>query len=702
MRRMQRWTALLLCLLLLTGLAACGEQTEPVKETEAFPTEAPIQWHAETLSYVVGELYDVCPRGNGYYLAADSGIYELDAQFNLTGELLSDGAVLVAMQNDRLLYLGYDEAGDYAILDEAGGAAPIELGHEAISAQLLPLGETLWFCDGFKLLRDDRELTLPQEPGALWHAAALVETGDELSVVLTRTATDTLKPTGAWLVPVDDSTEALSEKDGTELPVPLWTAATYCNPASRCVCADGVLWRLENGTFSKFVELSSFGVNPSRLRRALITEDRVLCLEEERLTVLSESSNDISTTGSTERDDPSETSVVPAVPRTLTVGALWNQDYLCSEWIAYVNRTKPGCKLTCRVYETVEKLNLAILNHEVDLLALNDVSVLQNYGNQDLLYPVEELCPELQSADALYQNMIDALRYKGDCLYLPLAMSPTVNILPKRYGFSPGEAASLAALGAGLEEVDPDTFSQSTKDCVLETQMLPQTLSNWIDPETGQLSFDSPDFIELLEFCDRYALTWEEVGAAGSGLTPEDNARHFTMGIPLQLSWYGLLTHNDLYALPDSGDVRLNLSSQVYLAVLNHTDRTTAEKLVNSLLFDEGWFSQLSRSQAAFQIYLNREWTEVGFKNETDRLDQLEQTYLESGFTDVPSLTAERNLIQSYRELFQEKVCFLAPASDLIRVVLEEAQPYFQGEITAQEAARRIQNRVEIYLAERG
>ena len=136
--------------------------------------------------------------------------------------------------------------------------------------------------------------------------------------------------------------------------------------------------------------------------------------------------------------------------------------------------------------------------------------------------------------------------------------------------------------------------------------------------------------------------------------------------------------------------------------MLNHTDRTTAEKLVNSLLFDEGWFSQLSRSQAAFQIYLNREWTEAVLKKETDRLEQLEQSYLESGFTDVPSLTAQRKLIQSYRELFQEKVCFLSPASDLIRVVLEEAQPYFQGEITAQEAARRIQNRVEIYLAERG
>lgn len=36
------------------------------------------------------------------------------------------------------------------------------------------------------------------------------------------------------------------------------------------------------------------------------------------------------------------------------------------------------------------------------------------------------------------------------------------------------------------------------------------------------------------------------------------------------------------------------------------------------------------------------------------------------------------------------------------QIILEEAEAYFNGDITADEAARRIQNRVEIYLAERG
>ena len=41
-------------------------------------------------------------------------------------------------------------------------------------------------------------------------------------------------------------------------------------------------------------------------------------------------------------------------------------------------------------------------------------------------------------------------------------------------------------------------------------------------------------------------------------------------------------------------------------------------------------------------------------------------------------------------------------SSELHAIIEEEAEPYFHGDITAEEAARRIQNRVEIYLAERG
>ena len=36
------------------------------------------------------------------------------------------------------------------------------------------------------------------------------------------------------------------------------------------------------------------------------------------------------------------------------------------------------------------------------------------------------------------------------------------------------------------------------------------------------------------------------------------------------------------------------------------------------------------------------------------------------------------------------------------QIILEEAEAYFNGDVTVEECARRIQNRIEIYLSERG
>ena len=41
-------------------------------------------------------------------------------------------------------------------------------------------------------------------------------------------------------------------------------------------------------------------------------------------------------------------------------------------------------------------------------------------------------------------------------------------------------------------------------------------------------------------------------------------------------------------------------------------------------------------------------------------------------------------------------------SNEINDIITEEAKPFFHGDISADEAARRIQNRVEIYLSERG
>ena len=647
---------------------------------------------------MIGKLYDICPRGNGYYLAADSGIYELDEQLGLSGEHLPDGTTLVAMEKDRLLYLGYDEAGNVAILDEAGGATPIELGHGFYSIQLLPLGETLWFCDGFKLLRDGKELALPQEPGALWQAAALVDTGEGLSAVLTRTATDTLKPTGAWLVPVDDSTEALSEKDGTELPEPLWKAATFCNPASRCVYADGVLWRFGKGRFSKFVELTQFGLNPSQLQRVLVTEDKILCLQRDSLLVLEQKRAEETAAAPTGSADSTAAvdSTEPAVPKerqTLRVGVLEVAYPELETLMSLINRENTGLTLKITAYEDMERLNLALLEDELDLIVLFDLPVLRNYAEKGLLQPIDELLPELFASDLLYENMVEALKLHGHCYYLPLVMKPYVNWLPDSYGTPPTDLASLAAL---MEEQEPYSFGWDQRETTFN-RWIGMTFGHWVDLEAGTARFDSPEFVELLEFCNRYMLTSEEVFA---NISAEEALAYRPRFRDYLTLWLGEFMEEYTVAPPFyEGLSPVSLFCLSYVAPAKDADPELLRILFETVLTDENWHTQAKKMDpyaTMDQVFLNRQWTEQDI-TEAEQ-ETLSNPYLGDSF----DKTRFKAFVQQVQTLLQEANHFVDIGSELTGIMREEAMVYFNGDCTAEEAARRIQNRVEIYLAEPG
>ena len=86
------------------------------------------------------------------------------------------------------------------------------------------------------------------------------------------------------------------------------------------------------------------------------------------------------------------------------------------------------------------------------------------------------------------------------------------------------------------------------------------------------------------------------------------------------------------------------------------------------------------------------------FPVQLTRLDAVLQMYIERVSTDEARQDAKelREGLLNADHLTDTNI------SELEQIILEEAEPYFNGDITAEEAAHRIQNRVEIYLAERG
>ena len=698
--------ALLLAFALFLSFSACGpapeNETEPAPETAALPilSEEAEQLYSTVLSFELGELLDLCPAGDGWLLSAEEGIYTLDADLTLLPERepISTYGIVMTEDGDGPLWMTYAESEPgYILRDRERERYSIDPGHGLPGTQVLALNGSVWICDGYRLLRDGTELELPEEPGYLRRAASLVKTSEGLFAVLVRTEEASQNNLSARLVPVGADTVDLREAEGRELPEAFQNVEPLCAPESGCLYADGKLWRLENERIRLLADLQTYGVNPSALRRVLLDGDRILCLESDGLMVLSSEPP-----AGPSAEDPAASSEPPAERATLRVGVLGYECPDLQKLVSYVNRSGSCARLETKVYADAEQLNLAVLSGEVDLLSAGDLSLLQNYAQKDLLLPVDQLLPELFSSGILYENMVDALRCDGHCYYLPPCYVGYVNLLPKRYETDPASLDSISALEALLAEKEPEYFDTLTKESVLAGYWLPVTIDYWVDRDAGTARFDTEEFVEFLNFCDRYSLTWEEVVANQAGMdgsiTPPP---HYRMELTMSIGPSDQYKDYDYYRLPYEGLSTISLSSECYLAAVRDTDPTQAGSFFSVVLTDEGWHEKgriggNSGSINPHILFLNREWTEADLdKTEQDTLEAYAGTYK---FDPEEFKTA----MEKIRGFLNEANHFEGNLSELIDVILEEANAFFNGDITAEEAARRIQNRVEIYLAERG
>ena len=614
-----------------------------------------------------------------------------DARNEIAVDAITQEAVICLGHNEHTaLWAALSDNGTMcSVRDEAGERFSFTKEHILTYSQLLSDQGHIYFCDNKCLLVDGEEVLLPQNQNGSWNVSSIISNETGAYVVLTLVPEKESNPTECWLASVLDIVGGLAKENMVRLPQELLFTVPICAPDSGCVYADGKVWRLEQDGIYLLAELSLYGVNPSRLRRVLVTdENHILCLEDDCLTVLSPLTKK-ATEGENESISTSTaTQIPPAERKTLQIGSVYEDGFLNS-FVSYVNRHGTGCKLQVKVCESVEELNLGLLNNEFDLIALNDLSVLQNYAKKGLLQPLEELLPELFSSERLYPNMVKGLSLDGHCYYVPELIYPTACLLPKSYELAPEDLDSLAALVEMREEREAWSFGLVTKDSALGAHWLPMTLGHWVDPDAGTAAFDTQEFVALLEFCNRFPETWEEV-LANTGQHGEEPC--FRTGIGFGL---GTLLEDEIYTLPFSGLHPVYLHGMPYFAAVRQGSAEDAGTILETLLNDEGWLQAFQRENPYDDvvIFLNRSWSEA-------LLDKRLQISLESAGD--YSKEEKRAASDTIRAGLSEADYFVGNSSELIHVIQEEAAAYFNGDVTAEEAARRIQNRVEIYLAERG
>ena len=372
------------------------------------------------------------------------------------------------------------------------------------------------------------------------------------------------------------------------------------------------------------------------------------------------------------------------------------------------------------------KLNTEIMAGNVpDILMLNGLNYTQlaAKGLLEDLYPYIDADPEL-SRDDFFQNVLDAASVDGKLCATVSGFSingvaGAASVVGDTAGWTYDELqAALATMPEGCTVFD----KYMTKDSIL-TSCLALDMDDFVDWSTGKCSFDSQQFIDLLEFANSFPAEYDWENTEG-----ESTYDRIMQGrqMLLQFSVYSIedLMYNNFQRY-FGGDV-----TYIGFPTLNGTG--------NMIQLDNNGFAMSAKSpykdviweflrtfftekyqQDTWNLPSNRKVFEAKLKdactvqyqqdeNGNYTLDEkgekipVVKYYLwdEQEQKDKEYYCMDEETAQQLRELVSTTTKVANYDSSIFEIVREQVQAYFEGQRSAEDVAKLIQSKANIFVNE--
>lgn len=334
---------------------------------------------------------------------------------------------------------------------------------------------------------------------------------------------------------------------------------------------------------------------------------------------------------------------------------------------------------------TAELLRTQLIAGEgPDIFAFYDRSLLADLGANSF----EDLLAYLDAdaeygRDTLVPELLEAMCVQGKLNWLPYSFGISTFTAPSAYLSEPGfsfDEAKQAAAKAGL----PLFPSWMTRD-ILWGWMSDFAVGQYMDLETGTCSFDSEDYISLLEEC-----------AAAASEFGSDSAALYNSLLQFELlqNLIRVSTISDNYGgayafvgVPNETTNGSMFSPDLCFAISSASGKKDAAwQLVRSCLSDE-----------------HQQMNITSFPTSACVLDAMINDAVENG---VHYYEYEYELDEAdaakLRGLISETQTVQDAYPAMLNIMAEDAAQFFAGQITAEQAAAYTQNRVSTWLAEQG
>jgi ABC-type glycerol-3-phosphate transport system substrate-binding protein len=411
----------------------------------------------------------------------------------------------------------------------------------------------------------------------------------------------------------------------------------------------------------------------------------------------------------------------------ITIGAFWIPDSLRRAMISY-RKGHPDIRFIVTDYnesidyskttayeDAITRINADILAGKMpDILMVGQLP-WQQYASKGLLVDLGAQMAQDKAFDpSLYlSNYLTAAQYNGKLYTLATAVSLTGivtsrDLVGDRTGWTVQEFQQFV-------EQQPDQknlFYQMPGEGVLNL-LLMGNLNAYIDRAKGTASFDSPDFIQLLEFAEKYGVKPEDVQDSLAEVLPADGV---SSGPALQMAW--------LSRFEDYSSFRQTFNGNVALLGLPSAQRSGPMLQTNTPLAiaatsrhrDEVWdFFKflLSEPQQDLVIsgyegfpILRSSLVRAGAKAIAETADNGQNQPLPADnakeTADVgwqpPRVTQED--VDTVMGILSQATTLLVYDDKASQIISEETQAFFAGNKSAAETAAAIQSRMKAYVGE--
>lgn len=385
-------------------------------------------------------------------------------------------------------------------------------------------------------------------------------------------------------------------------------------------------------------------------------------------------------------------------------------DEVKSEAIKF-NRENKEYRIEIREYDSYDKLNMDVIAGNVpDILCLDNLPVSQYAakGMLEDLTPYFDKDPEINTSDII-DSALEAMKIDGKLYYTcPEFYIYTVVASAKDVGKEPGWTFEefkkvLDDKGNGVRP-----FFDETKTGML-SNLLEKNASDYIDWKTGECSFDSQEFKDILELCNTGKDEEVEFDEDSPGMYAEVKAGNVLL-IEGMMTWSDIQIDKALF----KGDITCigypNKEKEgSYFSLRNNMGIYSKSKVKDGAWeFLRTFMTKEYQGTSQALIPTRKDCLDLVVKENmatepyTDEFGKEIQPLSETfgGDLSMELKPFSQEEIDLYIDLINHTKKIQEENDFVIEIIEEEVKAYFAGDKTVDETAEIIQNRVHTYVNE--